>query len=468
MGDMPPHPGRAWRAIASLFAVQIASSLAGLGSVAAAQPRDSVAGRHTDLRVFRAEFLARDRSYSAAARAEAEARLRRLDSAAGSMSAIGFELELARIVALADNGHTVAIPSARAARSNRIPVRFTPFGADFHVLRADSANADLLGAKLLAIDGQPVATAIDAGRTLTGGTPAWRDRTVAYFLESPDQLHALGLVATASQASYRFERPDGGRVERPIVAEPPGPRRDNAPAGRWLYPRPLEAGSAPARALLAEERAPWAFQDLASTFRWRIAPEVDGLMIQLRANRDVAGQAIRPFLDGVLRQIRSSRPATVVLDLRMNSGGDLNTTRDFAQTLPTVTTGPIFVLTSPWTFSAGISTLGYLKQASPDRVVIVGEEIGDRLEMWSEGRLVELPFSGMAVRSSLERHDYRTGCRPYRDCHGPVIRHPIAVPTLAPDLPAPWTIEAYRAGRDPSLEAIGAWLKRRGSSPGSP
>jgi hypothetical protein len=32
--------------------------------------------------------------------------------------------------------------------------------------------------------------------------------------------------------------------------------------------------------------------------------------------------------------------------------------------LPTLVKGRIFVLTSPWTFSAAISTLGYLKQAA--------------------------------------------------------------------------------------------------------
>ena len=52
------------------------------------------------------------------------------------------------------------------------------------------------------------------------------------------------------------------------------------------------------------------------------------------------------------------------------------------------------------------------------------------------------------------RHDYAGGCRQYDDCHGPVVRVPIALPTLAPELSAPWTIEAYREGRDPAMEAV--------------
>ena len=86
----------------------------------------------------------------------------------------------------------------------------------------------------------------------------------------------------------------------------------------------------------------------------------------------------------------------------------------------------------------------------------VREAVGDRLEMFSEGNITELPRSGLMVLDATERHDYRNGCRAARDCHGQVVRHPIAVPSLAPDVPAPWTVEAYLAGRDPGMEAVAA------------
>lgn len=55
--------------------------------------------------------------------------------------------------------------------------------------------------------------------------------------------------------------------------------------------------------------------------------------------------------------------------------------------------------------------------------------------------------------------DYRTGCRNIENCHGSVVRNPIAVESLAPDIVAPWTIEAYRDGRDPAMEAVAAALR---------
>ena len=114
----------------------------------------------------------------------------------------------------------------------------------------------------------------------------------------------------------------------------------------------------------------------------------------------------------------------------------------------------MFVLTSPWTFSAAISSTGYLKQAGGDGVVLVGEAPGDRLQFWAEGRPVVLPRSGAYVQYATQRHDYVTGCRPFTDCHSYMVKYPIAVKSLAPDVAAPWTLESYATGRDPAMEAV--------------
>ncbi|MGH7341574.1 MAG: hypothetical protein ACREKH_13870, partial [Candidatus Rokuibacteriota bacterium] len=110
-----------------------------------------------DVAGFRADVMARDKSYSASARAEAEARLARLDAAAPGMSRAYLELELARIAGLADNGHTASFAGPRSRRYNRVEIRLVPFAEDFYVLRAKEPNGDLLGARLVAIDDQPIA-----------------------------------------------------------------------------------------------------------------------------------------------------------------------------------------------------------------------------------------------------------------------------------------------------------------------
>lgn len=134
--------------------------------------------------------------------------------------------------------------------------------------------------------------------------------------------------------------------------------------------------------------------------------------------------------------------------------------------------GRFFVLTSRITFSAAIATIAYLKQSGKDRVVLIGEAPGDRLMFFAEGRPMQLPHSGLFFRPSTARMDYQTGCRSYDDCFiaiaqpgaptahlavapaGEIDRMPIAIRSLNPDVPAPWTARSWLTGVDPAMDVV--------------
>lgn len=412
-----------------------------------------------DIAVLRQDFFAREKSYSAHARVAAEARLRALEARLPDVTPAQFELELAQIVALADNGHTNVAAGPRSRRFNRVPIRLVPFAADFHVLRAPPDYADLLGAQLVAIDDISIDQLRAAARSLVGGTPVWRDRFANYLLESPEQMHAMGLLQSKEGAVYRFRREDGSVIQRRLAAEAPSPEGMRGHASRWLYPELASEEGGRWQTLLPADKAPWSLQEPGKPFRLRHAPELDAMVVEMRQISSSEEGDLPQFAYDVEDAIRSARPRNLVLDLRQNGGGDLNSARAFMKRLPRLVPGRIFALTSPWTFSAAISSLGYLEQAAPDRVTIVGEEVGDRLEFFAEGFPVTLPSSGAAVSFSYERHDYHGGCRGFSDCHGSVVRYPIAVSSLSPDISAPWTIEAYRSGRDPAMDAVARALR---------
>jgi len=419
-----------------------------------APPRLTVADMREDLAALRTDFLGRDNSFSLSARTRADEELEKLEQKLDGLSLAQFELALSRIAALADNGHTLAAPLIRARHFNHVPIRLSPFGTEFRVLRATTANSDLLGARLVAIDGHPVAQLIDSARTLAGGTPARRDRFANVLFESPEQLNALGLATAPGGATYSFVSSAGGkRIERHLTGEPYN-TRESVASQRWLSPELLPDEQGTWRTALDPAKAPWSLAEPSVRFRWRAAPELSAIVIELRQVVSSPGNSITDFLRETSEKLQAQRPQNLVLDMRLNGGGNLQTARDFMKSLPILVPGRIFVLTSPWTFSAAISSIGYLEQAAPDRVTIVGEEVGDRLEFWAEGRGATLPHSGMVMLFSTERHDYRNGCRAYSDCHNAVVRYPIAVNSLAPDIAAPWTFEAYRAGRDPGMEAV--------------
>lgn len=403
-----------------------------------------------DLAVFRERFLSADRAYSPDARREAEQRLARLEREAGQVTPAAFRVEVCRIAALADNGHSqcAQIPADVLA-----PVVFSPFEGRFHVVGVHPGDEDLLGAELVSLDGRPVAEVRRVGRSLHGGVAAFRDLTVAEALRRPEQLHALGLTRSPSVAVYGLRRLDGRRVVKPVEA---------------MAPRQADEGLV--RAPLAD-KAPWALAEPARPFRWRDAPEMDALVVQLRRNLDTPDQKLADFLAAAeAERVRLGR-RNVVLDMRFNGGGDLTRSVDFMNRWPArlPAEGRIVVLTGPRTFSAAIASIAYLEQAGGARVVLVGEPTGDRLEFFAEGRLMFLPGSGVALAPATERHDYRNGCRLYADCHVAVAqpgsptgspvetealvlrRHPITVRSLDPDIKVSWTVADWVAGRDPAM-----------------
>lgn len=84
-------------------------ALAGGLGVAWAVPVLDEAARREDLAQFRHQLLAPDRAFDAAATREAALqRLAALEARRGEMDAVAFGLELARVTALADNGHTMS------------------------------------------------------------------------------------------------------------------------------------------------------------------------------------------------------------------------------------------------------------------------------------------------------------------------------------------------------------------------
>lgn len=395
-------------------------------------------------------LLNKDHAFQPEARKEAERRVERLQARIGQVNDADFILELCRITALADNGHTAAYWPREAGA----PIFFQPFGNRFFVLRAEPGFQDLLGAELISIDGHAAGQVLSAERTLHGGLPAWRDQKGVGLLVRFDLLHSLGLSKAPDGATYRLRMPDGKITERHLVLTAPS-------SNRLALPLP--------------DKASWAFQDPDKPFRWRDAPELDAIVVQLRSNLDGKDQKIADFLAQAEAGRAELGRRNIVLDMRWNGGGNFLLTRDFLISWPTKAPGQFYVLEGPGTFSAGIAGVAFLKQAGGARVTLVGEPVGDRLNFFAEGAGGPLPHSKLEVFPATMRDDFTSGCRGYTDCFpsvaqpgaktgapqeietmldGSYRRIPLELPTLEPDVIAPLAIGDYLSGGDAGMEAI--------------
>lgn len=326
----------------------------------------------------------------------------------------------------------------------------------WRTISAATCRQDLLGARVLSIDGHGVEHLTQAFARYFGARASKRDEWLGFFVEAPALLHAAGLSRADDHVQVQLELAGGDKVARTLhaAANPPNEERFDFLDTSRLVTHAAENVAPPAA-------IPLYLQDPRRAFVIRLLPELDAHYLQLRINKSFYEQRIESFLAKALATLKKAKTRHVIVDLRLDGGGNLNTTRDFFRRLPSLLRrdGRIFVLTSGHTFSAGIASAGYLEQAAPSRVTIVGEPIGDHLEFWAEGSFIELPVSKAMLLPSTERHNYRTGCQ-QPDCHRSIRLHPIRVDSLEPDITVPLTYADYRAGRDPGLEAVARALGR--------
>lgn len=402
-----------------------------------------------DMKQLRA-FLDADKSYSPAERAEAETAFAKLKAGAANMSAAQFQLAVAHIAAVARNGHTMLLPGVWAHQFNRVPLQYHVFADGVRVIHAPEAMRDLLGARVVAIDGQTADALRQAFGTYFGARESKRDEWVGFFLESPALLHAAGLAKAADRVSVQFQLASGASLSRdlPATLDPPkGEIYDFLDNSRLV-------GFA-AENVVPPGNVPLYLSKPGQAFLFTAMPELDANYVHLRINKSYYDQKIDAFLGTVRTALKKSAAKNLIVDLRLDGGGDLNTTGAFWEKLPSLLPADarVFVLTSGRTFSAGITSAGYIKQALPGRVTIVGEPIGDFLEFYAEGGVMALPVSKAILLPATERHNYTTGC-PEADCHSSIRDYPIRVPSLEPDIAAPLTYADYRAGRDVALDAV--------------
>ena len=148
-------------------------------------------------------------------------------------------------------------------------------------------------------------------------------------------------------------------------------------------------------------------------------------------------------------------PAAVVIDQRLNGGGDYTLTEDLMTDLPALLPArPLYVITGNATFSAGINSVAFLRASGGERVIIVGERIGDRERMYGETNAFELPNSGLGMTFNTGLHDVENGCPPFPQCYYRNYFSDVAAGRLDPDIEIGLTAADYLAGRDPVLAAI--------------
>lgn len=416
--------------------------------------RDLATAQRQDLNYFRRYFTL-DRSYTPAARAQAEQLFRDTDAKVGTLSPAAFSLAILRMVALADNGHSQVYKGSLSSTSNRLPCRLYHFADGYYVIRARAACAALLGAKLIAVDARPVDEVVDRMFEFSRGPRNHYDQYVSvFFLESPALLHAAGLATQADQLTLQVQLPDGSLQGVAIRADPPNPDAPDVYSDAYLSPQRIDGEAADWTPLLARDAAlPLFLRDYANPFQAAYWPDKGVYYLQFRSNENEPGHPIRPFVSHAEHEIIAARPRSIVLDLRLDQGGNFVTTATLMKHIATLTDSieHVYVLISAWTFSAGDIDLALAKDHGGRKVTVIGEPAGDRVRIWAEGRYITLPHSKLDIGFATGYEDYSKPCWGQPHCFWTTLFFPTHVASFDPDIRVPYTFDDYEHLRDPLL-----------------
>ena len=156
-----------------------------------------------------------------------------------------------------------------------------------------------------------------------------------------------------------------------------------------------------------------------------------------------AQETIPAFFARAMREVDQQRPRRLILDLRLNVGGDGSSAwpviREILARRENQPWRELYILTSGRTYSASINFLGPLLLKVP--ATLIGEPIGGGFNLYGDYSTFQLDRIGMELRVSALRHQTSAQSDDLRDI----------VPV---DVPAAFSFADFAAGRDPAVDPI--------------
>ncbi len=410
------------------------------------KPVNRVAAWQQDIEVVASRFLRYDRSFTELQRAAARVRLYNLSKRIDQLSDQAIVVELARAVAMSGNAHTRLYLMRNRTEVRRVPLRIWWFGNELRVVRAANEYSDLAGCRLLFVGRLSALAALDKVSGIKPGNESWQRYMSAYFLTSPDILYGAGVVPDADHLPLTVKC-DG--QERKVDVHPLPLRRSTAPVEAWWDLAPgYKDPNLEFKSGLPADKTPLYLKHPDRNYWVEYLAQPSIVYLQYNRSEEMSAEPMADFIRRVTGMLDEHQVNGFIVDVRFNTGGDLGVGRPLVEKLaPRLKNVPVVVLTGRATFSAGISHAAQWKQFA--NASIVGEPVGDGIDLWSEGGNLVLPNSGLTVH-------YANGFHKYSQKDYPAFKPYFAelnVATLQPGLMVEPTWSQFVAGQDAVLQA---------------
>lgn len=333
------------------------------------------------------------------------------------------------------DGHSGIFPLDSAHRRvlHLFPLYLYKFSDGLFVVAAPGHRA-LVGSKLLAVDGLPVDELEQKVRPLVPrDNEATRTDRFMSFALTAEVLHGLGLRSGTGSARFTLQKPGAAAGEVTL-----------APVTAAKYLRLMEPTFPGFVYALPRRAAPLYLRrrgrDHYVTTIARGRAVFVGYNFTLGSTYTEARQ--------VLRLAKRKQVRRVIVDVRLNPGGDNHTYVDLLRALRSKTVnrrGRLVVLISRSTFSAAQNFITELERKT--KAVFVGETSGGSPNLYGDAAGVDLPSTGVNVEVA-GRYWQKSFARDPRVA-------------IEPKLTVPLGSRAFFRGKDPVLAAALAYRAGR-------
>ncbi|HET7808040.1 MAG TPA: hypothetical protein VFK71_06040 [Gaiellaceae bacterium] len=283
------------------------------------------------------------------------------------------------------DGHSGIFPLDTSHRRvlHLFPLYLYKFGDGLFVVAAPG-RPGLVGSKLLAIDGLPADELERQVRPLVPrDNEATRTDRFMSFMLTAEVLHGLGLRSGTGPARFSLQRPGAAATEVTL-----------APVTAATYLRLMEPAF-PGFVYALPRRATPLYLHRRGEDHY-VTTVAHGHAVFVGYNLTLGGTSADARK--LLRLAKRKRVRRVIVDVRLNPGGDNHTYVDLLRALRSRTVnrpGRLFVLISRSTFSAAQNFITELERRT--RAVFVGETSGGSPNLYGDVAPVDLPTAGLTV-----------------------------------------------------------------------
>ncbi|MBV9210004.1 MAG: tetratricopeptide repeat protein [Acidobacteria bacterium] len=370
--------------------------------------------------------------------AEFDAAVKKLSDEIPRLSDMQAAIEISKLMAKLGDGHTGLLGSmVRPEFQQTVPVQFYFFKEGLFIIAADPRYKELLGAQVLRFGDKTIDEVMRALDPLTSrDNEIWPSQVAPYRMRILPLLNALGLIPEAGKLPLTIK--DAAGKTRVVTLEPEPKTWDiwntlPGPAG-WV--QMFQTLDAP---------VPLYLKNMGTNYWYEYLPDSKTVYFQYNRVRNDEQEPLAQFTERLFKFINEHEVEKLVIDMRWNNGGNTFLTQPLLKALisnqKVNRRGHLFVIIGRRTFSAAQNSATFFERYT--NAIFVGEPTGSSPNFVGEETIFTLPYSKLLVNvsdlywESSWPQDYRTW--------------------IAPQLYTPPSFEAFRANRDPAMEAVLAY-----------